>query len=182
MKASVKNDEIKQGVQISRYRPTPKETVLMMIEGFGFIGQIVLCVLHYNFLGLDPLLYLGWLIFALAMVLGWRARVAFQEKGQAEASEGWIQTQVVVTTGVYAVVRHPMYLSFQLISLSLVFLSQHWLNALLGIVVMSLLYNDMLREEQRSLEKFGEDYRQYMLRVPRMNLVAGVLRQIRRVE
>jgi protein-S-isoprenylcysteine O-methyltransferase Ste14 len=76
------------------------------------------------------------------------------------------------------VVRHPMYLSFLLMSLSLVLLSQHWLNAVLGGIVMGLLYSDMCREEKNNLERFGDDYQRYMEQVPRMNLVAGTIRLI----
>jgi protein-S-isoprenylcysteine O-methyltransferase Ste14 len=153
----------------------------MSVETLSFVVQVVLCILFYNYLELDWLLYLGWAIFAVAMVLGWRARVAFQTKGEARAGESWLQTRTVVTGGVYAVVRHPMYLSFLLMSLTLVCLSQHWLNAVLGAILMGLLYNDMCREEKNSLEKFGDDYRNYMQQVPRINFVAGIIRLIRHV-
>jgi protein-S-isoprenylcysteine O-methyltransferase Ste14 len=61
-------------------------------------------------------------------------------------------------------------------SLRLVLLSQHWLNAVLGAIVMGLLHNDTCREERSSLERFGDDYRRYMEHVPRANLVAGTIR------
>jgi protein-S-isoprenylcysteine O-methyltransferase Ste14 len=80
-----------------------------------------------------------------------------------------------VAIGVYAVVRHPLYVSFLLISLSLGLLSQHWLNAVLGAIVMALLYNDMCREEKSNLERFGDDYQRYMQAVPRLNLVNGAI-------
>jgi protein-S-isoprenylcysteine O-methyltransferase Ste14 len=54
-------------------------------------------------------------------------------------------------------------------SLSLVLPSQHWLNAVLGAMVMGLLYNDMRREEQNNLERSGDHYQRYMEHVPRMN-------------
>jgi protein-S-isoprenylcysteine O-methyltransferase Ste14 len=72
-----------------------------------------------------------------------------------------------------------MYLSFMLISLGLVLLSQHWLNLAMGAVLMSLLYNDMRREERSNLDKFGEAYERYMWRVPRINIVLGVVRRMR---
>lgn len=152
----------------------------MSIEGLSFVAQVVLSILFYNFLDLNWLLYLGWAVFAAAMVLGWRARVAFETKGAAREGESWLHTRTVVDTGIYAVVRHPMYLSFLLISLSLVFLSQHWLNTVLGAVVMGVLYSDMCREEKSSIERFGDDYRQYMEQVPRVNFVAGIIRLMRR--
>jgi protein-S-isoprenylcysteine O-methyltransferase Ste14 len=150
----------------------------MSVEGISFLAQVVLCILFYNSLNLNWLLYLGWAILAAAMVLGWRARVAFQTGGGSGEGESWLHTRTVVATGVYAVVRHPMYLSFLLMSLSLVLLSQHWLSAVLGAVVMGPLYNDMCREEKSNLEKFGKDYQRYMERVPRMNFVAGAIRLV----
>jgi protein-S-isoprenylcysteine O-methyltransferase Ste14 len=151
----------------------------MSIEGIAFVAQVVLCVLFYSTLGLRWLLYLGWAVLAVAMVLAWRARVAFETKGRSNEGERWLHTRTVVASGVYSVVRHPMYLSFMLTSLSLVFLSQHWLNLVLGIIVMGLLYNDMRREEKSNLERFGDGYQRYMEQVPRMNFVAGTIRLVR---
>jgi protein-S-isoprenylcysteine O-methyltransferase Ste14 len=148
----------------------------MSTEGFSFLAQVVLCILFHNSLNLNCLRHLAWVVLAVAMVLGWRARVALQAEGGSGAGESWLHTQTVVDTGIYAVVRHPIYLSFLLMSLTLVLLSQHWLNAVLGAVVMGLLYNDMRREEKSSLERFGKEYQRYMDRVPRMNLLLGTVR------
>jgi protein-S-isoprenylcysteine O-methyltransferase Ste14 len=153
--------------------------ILMSIQGIAFIAQIVVCVLCYNALGLAWLLYLGWAILGAAVILSWRARVALQTEGGSREGESWLHTRTVVATGIYAVVRHPMYLAFLLVSLSLVFLSQHWSNALLGALVIGLLYNDMCREETSNLERFGEDYQRYMQAVPRANLLAGAIRLFR---
>lgn len=150
--------------------------MLMSIEGISFLAQVVLCALFYNSLDLRWLVYLGWATLAVAMVLAWRARVAFETKGRSREGESWLHTRTVVASGVYAVVRHPMYLSFLLMSLSLVLLSQHWLNAVLGAIVMGLLYSDMYREEKSNLKRFGGDYQRYMEQVPRMNFMAGTIR------
>jgi protein-S-isoprenylcysteine O-methyltransferase Ste14 len=161
-----------------RWKPTPGDVILMSIEGISFLSQIVLCILFYSSLDLHCLLYLGWAILAVALVLAWRARVAFEARGGSHEGESWLHTTTVVDTGIYAVVRHPMYLSGVLISLSLVLLSQHWLNAVLGAIVMGLLYNDMRREEKNNLKRFGADYQRYMEHVPRMNFVVGTIRLI----
>jgi protein-S-isoprenylcysteine O-methyltransferase Ste14 len=61
-----------------------------------------------------------------------------------------------------------------------VFLSQHWLSAGLGLIVVLLLYNDMRREEKSNLERFDHDYRRYMEQVPRMNLAVDTIRLVQR--
>ena len=166
----------------SQWKTTWKDLVFSSVGGILFIGQIVLCFLFYNWVGLNVLLYLGWIILAVAIVLGWRARVAFETKGGAQEGESWLRTLVVVDSGVYAVVRHPMYLSFMLLVLALMLISQHWLSIILGIPVMVFLYLGMRVEEQSSIKKFGDDYIRYMDRVPRMNFLAGVIRLLQRRE
>jgi protein-S-isoprenylcysteine O-methyltransferase Ste14 len=67
-------------------------------------------------------------------------------------------------------------------SLSFVFNSQHLLNLLLGIVEMSLIYNDMRREDSNNIEKFGDYYLRYMEQVTRMNFVLGTIKLQRRMK
>ena len=161
-------------------KPTWKDLIFSSVGGILFIGQIVLCFVFYNWAGLNVLLYLGWIILAVAIVLGWRARVSFEEKGGAQEGESWLRTLVVVDSGVYTVVRHPMYLSFMLLTLALMLISQHWLSVISGIPIVILLYLAMGVEERSNIEKFGDDYIRYMDKVPRVNFLAGVIRLLRR--
>jgi len=163
-----------------RWKPTWKDLIFSSIGGILFIGQIVLCFLFYNWAGLNVLLYLGWIILAVAIVLGWRARVAFEKEGRAQEGESWLATAVVVDSGVYAVVRHPMYLSFMLLILALMLISQHRLSVIFGIPIVVLLYLGMRVEEQSNIKKFGDDYMRYMNRVPRMNFLLGLIRLLQR--
>jgi hypothetical protein len=38
----------------------------------------------------------------------------------------------------------------------------------------------MIEEEKRNMEKFGDAYKDYMKRVPRINLLTGITRQMHR--
>jgi protein-S-isoprenylcysteine O-methyltransferase Ste14 len=159
-----------------QWKPTWKDLVFSSVGGILFIGQIVLCFLFYNWAGLNVLLYLGWIILAVAIVLGWRARVSFEEKGEAQEGESWLRTSVVVDSGVYAVVRHPIYLSFMLLILALMLISQHWLSVIFGLPIVVFLYLGMRVEEQSNIKRFGDDYIRYIQGVPRINFVAGIIR------
>jgi protein-S-isoprenylcysteine O-methyltransferase Ste14 len=106
--------------------------------------------------------------------------VSFEEKGGAQEGEGWLRTSVVVDSGVYAVVRHPMYLSFMLLIVALMLISQHWLSVIFGLPIVVFLYLGMRVEEQSNIKKFGDDYTRYMDRVPRMNFLVGLVRLLRR--
>jgi protein-S-isoprenylcysteine O-methyltransferase Ste14 len=93
-----------------------------------------------------------------------------------------IQTTVLVDSGVYAVVRHPQYLAGVLLSLALILTTQHWLIAIIGVVAMVLNYLIALKADQELIEKFGDDYKRYMDKVPRMNFLLGFIRLLQRKE
>jgi len=162
-----------------QWEPTWKDVIFYSFLGILFIGQVVLCFLFYNWANLDVLLYIGWTVFAFSMVLGMLPRMAFQAKGRAPEGESWIRTTVLVDSGIYAIVRHPMYLSFILLLISLILISQHWLSLIFSIPSVIYFYLSMVREERSSIDKFGDEYRSYMQRVPRMNLILGIVRLLR---
>jgi len=100
--------------------------------------------------------------------------------GAAQEGESFIHTSVVVDSGIYAVVRHPMYLSGVLFIVSLVLISQHWLSLIFSIPIIVYFYVSTWSEERSSIEKFGDAYIAYMQRVPRMNVLLGIFRFWRR--
>jgi len=162
-----------------QWKPTWKDVVLYLVLGLLFIGQIVLCILFYNWANLDWLLYLRWAILAIGFLMEMISGRAFQERGGAPDKKRWLQTTVVVDSGIYAIVRHPIYLGGILIVLALILISQHWLSVIFGIPIMVFSYASMRSEEQYNIEKFGDDYKRYMERVPQMNFFLGIIRLTR---
>ena len=139
-----------------------------------FVAQIVLCVLFYNRAGLYVLTYAGWGVLAVGFVIGNMGVTALRRQGRAREGESWIKTTTLVETGIYAVVRHPQYLCWVLASLAMMLLSQHWLVAIVGGSAAATIYMQARQDDQSLIKKFGEDYKRYMRRVPRMNLVVGL--------
>jgi protein-S-isoprenylcysteine O-methyltransferase Ste14 len=83
--------------------------------------------------------------------------------------------------GIYAIVRHPLYLGWILgIFVATAFLYQHWLFVAVGIPGIASVYLIAMYEERSNIQKFGDDYKRYMQKVPRMNFLAGVIRLLRR--
>ena len=170
----------KRPPEMEQWKPTWKDIILYLFLGILFAGQVVLCFISYNGAGLDFVLYIGWAVFAFSIILGWLSRLAFEEKGKSPEGESFIHTSVVVESSIYAVVRHPMYLSGVLLIVSLVLISQHWLSLIFSIPVIVYFYVSIWSEECSSIEKFGDAYIAYMQRVPRMNLPLGIFRFWRR--
>jgi len=141
---------------------------------------IVIVFVFYNYYKLDFLVYAGWILLVFSIVIILLAGGEFRKKGRAPKGESIVRTTVLVDSGVYAVIRHPQYLGLILFVLALVLMSQHWLSVFSGVVGSALFYRDVLREEQMSVKKFGDDYKRYMQKVPRINFVLGIIRLLQR--
>lgn len=71
------------------------------------------------------------------------------------------------TSGVYRLSRHPGYLSMILVYLGVSIAAVSWLFLLVTVVTFSLLLYQVRKEESYCCVKFGNAYREYMLRTPR---------------
>ena len=135
---------------------------------------------------LEPHFYLasyvsGWIAWTVGMVLVMAPIIQFPRRGGVPKGKSFIHTTRLVETGIYAIVRHPQYLGGILaIFTATLLLYPHWLFAVLGIPGAAILYLSTKEEEKRLVQQFGKDYLAYMKRVPRMNLVLGILRLWRR--
>ncbi len=131
-------------------------------------------VFLYNSANLTTLVYAGWIILAFGIIfLLWSSK-SRKEKRLGED----VGRETLVESGMYALVRHPEFLGHILIIFALIIISQHWISSIIGIILIVLLYLAMIEEERRNIEKFGDAYRDSMKRVPRINLIAGIIKQV----
>ncbi|MCW4049887.1 MAG: isoprenylcysteine carboxylmethyltransferase family protein [Candidatus Bathyarchaeota archaeon] len=91
-----------------------------------------------------------------------------------------MDTTVLVDSGTYGIVRHPQFLGGIMLTSASILVSQHWLSAVVGILTAVWGYTGYLPKEEKGLIiRFGDDYRRYMQRVPRLNLIVGLIRLLR---
>jgi protein-S-isoprenylcysteine O-methyltransferase Ste14 len=152
-----------------------------VVVTLGIAAQFVLGLfLWYDWAGLDAMTYVGWAIWVPSLVLGWLPILVLRRRAGVQKGETYVHTTVLVDSGLYRVVRHPQYLSFMLLSLALMLVSQHWIVVLIGVAVIVSVYLVMRDEDKRLVDKFGDDYVRYMRAVPRANFVVGLVRLARR--
>ena len=110
-------------------------------------------------LGLVPLVAALWLFRRSHVDLGRNWSISLEVREQ----------HALVKTGVYRLVRHPMYSSFFLLGLAQMLLLPNWFAGLAGVVGAGILFLFRVgREEQMMLESFGDDYRAYMAQTKRI--------------
>ncbi len=110
-------------------------------------------------LGLVPMVGALWLFRRSHVDLGRNWSISLQVREQ----------HALVKTGVYRLIRHPMYSSFFLLGLAQMLLLPNWFTGLAGVVGPGILFAFRVRREERMmLESFGDDYRSYMTHTKRI--------------
>jgi len=155
---------------------------LCCIAGPLTVAQLVLAFLLRR-PGSEALRWAGWIAWWISAIFGWLPIFVLRRKGDVAEGDSYVKTTKLVDTGIYAIVRHPqMGTTWLLMCFGFMLIAQHWSSVALGVPAMVLAYLDLLKADQRLVEKFGDVYRRYMERVPRVNFVLGVVRLLQHQE
>lgn len=73
----------------------------------------------------------------------------------------------LITHGPYRWIRHPLYTIGATTFVSFALIADNWFILLLGVLVFVIMAIRTPREEANLIEKFGEEYREYMKRAGR---------------
>jgi protein-S-isoprenylcysteine O-methyltransferase Ste14 len=98
--------------------------------------------------------------------MGFRQVWRYLSNGEVAGNSEGLTERELVTTGVYAIVRHPLYVAGLIIFTASPIITVNGLT----ITVLADLYFlfGMFIEERRFVRMFGDQYREYMKNVPRM--------------
>ncbi len=124
--------------------------------------------------------WLAWAGLSLPFWLRWSGvgiaamGFALLQWAQVTLANSWSDTprmmkeQTLITSGLYRLIRHPIYTAFLLILGSILFISSNWLIGLCwaGMTVLEII-SRIGFEEALMLEYFGDPYREYMKKTGR---------------
>lgn len=153
------NDSDRRGAGV-RF-PPPLVVLLFILAGYGLERVFASTLLDAAWATYAGGLVLGAGIALLAMCAGLfrRARTHI---------EPWKPTSTIITSGIYAFSRNPIYLGFCLILAGIGLLSGNLWMVLLVLPAAACIYLIAIRREEAYLErKFGEEYLAYKRQVRR---------------
>ena len=142
------------------------------------IAQFIMIFFYYNYYHVDFLAWLGWCVLILFFLIGGLPKKAFKKDGQIEEGKSFVYTTKLVDTGIYAIIRHPFWLTWILLSLSVTLMSQHWIMVITGGIIMVIVYIETFHLDKGLIEKFGLEYQIYKKKVPRLNIIYGIIKYI----
>jgi protein-S-isoprenylcysteine O-methyltransferase Ste14 len=153
-------------------RRETRDGILMTITAVAFVLDALLL---NNFLveispAVEELILLGWVVLGIGALLVILSVVTLHRKGISN----------LIDSGVYGVVRHPMYVGGMVMFFSYILFGQDWIIAACTCVALVCCYLLMRSEDEQLVEKFAGEYTEYMRKVPMMNFVIGTVRAVSR--
>jgi protein-S-isoprenylcysteine O-methyltransferase Ste14 len=176
-KSEPAGEHLKMG-KTSKYNYLDFAAYLLMIICFPLNPLVLLKVIEPQENSI--LSYFGVIFWSIGMIFVIYPFIYFKLKGNVSKGKSYVHTNKLVTSGLYSIVRHVQYTGGILsIFIATPFLYPHWIFVLLGIPGILLIYFGTNREDKLLIEKFGNEYKKYMDKVPAINILAGVLRKIK---
>jgi protein-S-isoprenylcysteine O-methyltransferase Ste14 len=134
------------------------------------IGMLIFIALGWFVtFSINPAFWIGLVIIILGQVVFGLSCTAMREHPEKK--------QTVVDWGIYRVTRHPHVISGMITTLGAIVMGWNW-SSIIYIILWIYFVLDVgfshyyiLVEEKRNVEKFGQEYADYMKRAPRYFLV-----------
>ena len=136
------------------------QNILLIVFIVGMVADVFLVKIsswqdvipwYFRVVCFVPLFVFGWYVVQQAY------KKVFQEERKGLE---------VITTGVYAWLRHPMYFGLLMIYLSFILLSLSVIALVIFGVAVIFYYYLCRYEEQLLIAKLGDEYKEYMMKVP----------------
>jgi protein-S-isoprenylcysteine O-methyltransferase Ste14/NAD-dependent dihydropyrimidine dehydrogenase PreA subunit len=159
---------------------SPVDMLVSYLMLVHLIGGPLYGLVFGPYLHLTIPFYIGWIVLAASLPFFFSPVLYFKTRGKPTDGKGIMDTTVIVESGTYGIVRHPQLLGSICIVCASILISQHWVFALIGILIVGVTPKWIREAEVSLVAKFGDDYRRYMRRVPKMNLFLGILRVVQR--
>jgi len=123
-------------------------------------------------LNILPMRIVGLVILAIGVSFVISAFTALKRKGKPET--GWENTTVMISSDIFRVVRHPLYLGTAVSATGAAFIYQSIPSTILGVVSVFCCWMASKKEDEFNTEKFGQGYKEYAEKIPMWNAFKGL--------
>ena len=130
---------------------------------FAFESVFILVMLNYRVWFVDPLSLnqiISWILLTISLYAVTTGYLLLKRKGKPTVN--FENTSLLVTSGIYGFIRHPLYLSVFLLGTGVMLKNTEPVQLILGVVNLVAVYITARIEENEMIAKFGDEYRQYM--------------------
>src|SRR5450759_4796448 len=130
---------------------------------FAFESVFILVLLNLKVWFTNPfslMQIISWILLILSAYFVITGYFLLKRKGKPDSN--FENTSVLVKSGIYGYIRHPLYLSIFLLSIGVMLKDTGPVQIALGVINLIVIWVTARIEEKEMIAKFGDDYRVYM--------------------
>lgn len=130
---------------------------------FAFESVFILIILNYKIWftnPFSPLQIVSWILLTFSAYVVITGYLLLKRKGKPDSN--FENTSLLVKSGIYGYIRHPLYLSVFLLGTGIMLKDPGPVQLILGIINLIAVYLTARIEENEMIAKFGDEYRAYM--------------------
>jgi protein-S-isoprenylcysteine O-methyltransferase Ste14 len=130
---------------------------------FAFESVFILVLLNLKVWFKDPFSpfqLVSWLLLILSVYVVIAGYLLLKRKGKPDSN--FENTSLLVKSGIYGYIRHPLYLSIFLLGTGVMLKDPQTAQLVLGIINLFAVFITARIEEKEMIVKFGDDYTMYM--------------------
>ncbi|MCG7849869.1 MAG: hypothetical protein MIO93_11930 [ANME-2 cluster archaeon] len=125
--------------------------------------------------GISWLAVIGWVLYIPSAILVFGSIIQLNRKGKPKTYD-FSYTTTFVETGIYGIIRQPITLGMAIWSIALILVFQSILSIILGVSVIFCCWMSARKEAEYNINKFGDEYKEYIKKVPMWNIFKGLSR------
>ena len=130
---------------------------------FAFESVFILVLLNFKVWFIKPfstVQILSWILLIFSAYIAVAGYLLLKRKGKPDSN--FENTSILVKSGIYAYIRHPLYLSILLLGTGVMLKEPGQYQIVLAVINMITIYLTARIEEMEMIKKFGDEYRSYM--------------------
>jgi protein-S-isoprenylcysteine O-methyltransferase Ste14 len=134
-----------------------------IVRFFAFESIFILVLLNYRVWFVNPfslLQLVSWVLLFLSIWVVITGYLLLKRMGKPDRN--FENTSLLVKSGIYGYIRHPLYLSVFLLGTGIMLKNPESFQLILAGINLIAVYFTARIEEQEMIAKFGDDYRVYM--------------------
>jgi protein-S-isoprenylcysteine O-methyltransferase Ste14 len=130
---------------------------------FSFESIFILMLFNYKLWFRNPfsiMQIISWILLFLSIVIAFSGFYILKKRGKPDSN--FENTTVLITTGIFGYIRHPLYLSLVLLGFGIVLKDAGTKQFVSGLVNLAAIYITARIEEEEMISKFGNEYSEYI--------------------
>lgn len=104
--------------------------------------------------------------------------IKFPKKGGVKKGDMYEKTTKLVDCGIFSIIRHPQYTGGMWIAFAMTLPNQSWMIIIIAALAIFAFALTIYLEEEKLIEKFGKEYKEYKKRTSACSLILGLIKSI----